>query len=99
MTGEIDLKGRVLPVGGIKEKLLGAMAFNLSRACIPWRNQKDLEDIPADLKDKLEILPVKSYDDIYPLAFPSLPAKAADTDKTADTSSAADAPLPSSDNV
>ncbi len=70
MTGEIDLKGRVLPVGGIKEKLLGAMAFNLKRACIPWQNQKDLEDIPADLRDRLKIIPVRTYDEVLKAAFP-----------------------------
>ncbi len=75
MTGEIDLKGRVLPVGGIKEKLLGAMAFNLRRACIPWQNQKDLEDIPEDLRDRLKILPVRTYDEILKAAFPGRRAR------------------------
>ncbi len=69
MTGEIDIKGRVLPVGGIKEKLLGAMARGLRRAVIPWQNTKDLADIPADLREKLEILPVRHYSEIYDLVF------------------------------
>lgn len=69
MTGEIDIKGRVLPVGGIKEKLLGAMARGLKKAIIPWQNEKDLVDIPADLREKLEIIPVRYYSQIYKIAF------------------------------
>ena len=69
MTGEIDIKGRVLPVGGIKEKLLGAMARGLKKAVIPWQNQKDLVDIPKDLREKLEIVPVRHYSEVYELAF------------------------------
>lgn len=69
MTGEIDIKGRVLPVGGIKEKLLGAMARGLEKAIIPWQNEKDLVDIPADLREKLEIIPVRYYSQIYEIAF------------------------------
>ena len=69
MTGEIDIKGRVLPVGGIKEKLLGAMARGLKKAIIPWQNEKDLVDIPADLREKLEIIPVRYYSQIYEIAF------------------------------
>lgn len=69
MTGEIDIKGRVLPVGGIKEKLLGAMARGLKKAVIPWQNQKDLVDIPQDLRDQLEIIPVRNYSQIYDIAF------------------------------
>ena len=69
MTGEIDIKGRVLPVGGIKEKLLGAMARGLKKAIIPWQNEKDLVDIPADLREKLKIIPVRYYSQIYEIAF------------------------------
>ena len=69
MTGETDIKGRVLPVGGIKEKLLGGMAFNLKRVCIPKANEKDLEDIPADMLKKFQVSLVSDYMDIYKLAF------------------------------
>lgn len=69
MTGETDIKGRVLPVGGIKEKLLGGMAFNLKRVCIPKANEKDLEDIPADMLKKFQVNLVSDYMDIYKLAF------------------------------
>ncbi len=69
MTGETDIKGRVLPVGGIKEKLLGGVAFNLKRVCIPKANEKDLEDIPADMLKKFQVNLVSDYMDIYKLAF------------------------------
>ncbi len=99
MTGEIDIKGRVLPVGGIKEKLLGAMARGLKKAVIPWQNQKDLVDIPKDLREKLEIVPVRYYREIYDLAFspdatsPSTEADSAKTD-SAKTDSARAAKKP-----
>lgn len=69
MTGEIDIKGRVLPVGGIKEKLLGAVARGITNGIIPWQNQKDLEDIPQDLLKKISIHPVRYYTQVYELAF------------------------------
>lgn len=69
MTGEIDIKGRVLPVGGIKEKLLGAMARGITHAVIPWQNQKDLEDIPEELRRHIDIRPVRLYEEIRELAF------------------------------
>ena len=69
MTGEIDIKGRVLPVGGIKEKILGAVARGLKEAIIPWQNKKDLYDIPKDLLKKIRIHPVHSYAEVAKLAF------------------------------
>lgn len=69
MTGEIDIKGRVLPVGGIKEKILGAVARGLRDAIIPWQNKKDLYDIPKDLLKKIKIHPVHKYADVAKLAF------------------------------
>lgn len=69
MTGEIDIKGRVLPVGGIKEKILGAVARGLKEAIIPWQNKKDLYDIPKDLLKKIKIHPVHSYAEVAKLAF------------------------------
>ena len=67
MTGEITLRGRVLPVGGIKEKILGAVARGLEHAVIPSQNVKDLEDIPADLRRKIDIKSVDSIDQLLPL--------------------------------
>lgn len=69
MTGEIDIKGRVLPVGGIKEKILGAVARGLKEAIIPWQNKKDLYDIPKDLLKKIKIHPVHRYAEVAKLAF------------------------------
>lgn len=67
MTGEITLRGRVLPVGGIKEKILGAVARGLKHAVIPSQNVKDLEDIPQDLRRKIDIKSVETIDELLPL--------------------------------
>jgi len=67
MTGEITLRGRVLPVGGIKEKILGAVSRGLKRAVIPSQNEKDLEDIPADLRRRIDIHTVDSIGDLLGL--------------------------------
>ncbi len=67
MTGEITLRGRVLPVGGIKEKILGAVARGLKRAVIPAQNVKDLEEIPADLRRRIEIHTVSTIGELLPL--------------------------------
>lgn len=69
MTGEITLRGRVLPVGGIKEKILGAVARGLAHAVIPKQNMKDLEDIPHDLLRKISVEAVDSIDALLPLVF------------------------------
>lgn len=67
MTGEITLRGRVLPVGGIKEKILGAVARGLKRAVIPTQNVKDLEEIPAELRRRIEIHTVSTIGELLPL--------------------------------
>ncbi|MEM9046978.1 MAG: endopeptidase La, partial [Pseudomonadota bacterium] len=64
MTGEITLRGRVLPIGGLKEKLLAALRGGLKTVLIPDENEKDLEEIPDNVKDELEIIPVKTVDDV-----------------------------------
>ena len=69
MTGEITLRGRVLPVGGIKEKILAAVARKLKHVIIPKQNVKDLEDIPAELLEKITVHPVSHMDEVLPLAF------------------------------
>ena len=58
MTGEITLRGRVLAIGGLKEKLLAAVRGGIKTALIPLENQKDLPEIPDNIKDALEIIPV-----------------------------------------
>jgi len=68
MTGEITLRGRVLPVGGIKEKILAAVAAGMKRVIIPAQNVKDLRDIPRDLRGRIKVFPVKRIDEVWPLA-------------------------------
>ncbi len=69
MTGEITLRGRVLPVGGIKEKILAAVTRGLKDVIIPKQNMKDLEDIPAELLEKITVHPVTHVDDVRKLIF------------------------------
>ncbi len=64
MTGEITLRGRVLPIGGLKEKILAAHRGDMKRVIIPDENKKDLRDIPAKILKALEIIPVSSVDDV-----------------------------------
>ena len=69
MTGEITLRGRVLPVGGIKEKVLAGVARGIGHVILPAKNQKDLEEIPQELRRKLVVHTVDSIDDVLPLVF------------------------------
>ncbi len=64
MTGEITLRGRVLPIGGLKEKLLAALRGGIKKVLIPEENAKDLADIPDNVKNSLEIIPVAHADDV-----------------------------------
>ncbi len=64
MTGEITLRGEVLPIGGLKEKLLAAHRGGISRVLIPEENEKDLAEIPKNIKGKLDIVPVKWFDEV-----------------------------------
>jgi ATP-dependent Lon protease len=64
MTGEITLRGLVLPIGGLKEKSLAAMRADLSTVIIPKLNEKDLPDVPAEAKEKLQFIPVENVDDV-----------------------------------
>jgi ATP-dependent Lon protease len=74
MTGEITLRGRVLPIGGLKEKLLAALRGGITKVLIPKENEKDLEDVPANVKQGLEIIPVETVDEVLALALTELPA-------------------------
>ncbi len=73
MTGEITLRGRVLPIGGLKEKLLAALRGGITKVLIPEENAKDLADIPDNVKNELEIIPVSHLDDVLPHALLSMP--------------------------
>jgi predicted ATP-dependent protease len=64
MTGEITLRGRVLPIGGIKEKVLGAHRAGLRRVLMPAHNEADLDDIPADLRKEMQFVLLESIDQV-----------------------------------
>ena len=64
MTGEVTLRGRVLPIGGLKEKLLAALRGGMTTVLIPAENEKDLAEIPASVKEQLEIVPVSHVDEV-----------------------------------
>ncbi len=78
MTGEITLRGEVLPIGGLKEKLLAAHRGGIETVLIPADNEKDLVEIPKNIKDKLTILPVKWIDEVFALALRHMPAPKSD---------------------
>ena len=65
MTGEITLRGKVLPIGGLKEKSMGAYRNGIKRIIIPKENIRDLDDVPTEVKRFMEYIPVSTYDDIY----------------------------------
>jgi ATP-dependent Lon protease len=69
MTGEVTLRGRVLPIGGLKEKALAALRADITKVIIPEQNKKDLADIPKDIRDKMQFFPVKDMDEVVKIAF------------------------------
>ena len=68
MTGEITLRGRVLPIGGLKEKVLAALRANILNIIIPRDNEKDLSDIPPEIREKLSFYLVDNMDKVLELA-------------------------------
>ena len=75
MTGEITLRGNVLPIGGLKEKLLGASRGGIKTVIIPSENEKDLKEIPDNIKQSLKIIPIAKVDELYTIAFTKDPRK------------------------
>jgi ATP-dependent Lon protease len=73
MTGEVTLQGRVLPIGGLKQKVLAAHAAGLTDVIIPERNRGDLDDVPADVREELSFHPVLSVDEVLELALEPAP--------------------------
>ena len=65
MTGEITLRGRVLPIGGLKEKILAANRSGIKKVLVPKENEKDLEEIPANIARKVKIEMVESMDEVW----------------------------------
>ena len=68
MTGEVSLTGRVLPIGGVKQKLLAAHRAGITTVLIPKRNEPDLEDVPAEVREKLTVHPMRDVRDVLRLA-------------------------------
>jgi ATP-dependent Lon protease len=74
MTGEVSLRGHVMPIGGLKEKLLAAHRAGITKAIIPMENKKDLEDIPKNVLEGIEVVPVEYMDDVLKHALTKMPA-------------------------
>jgi ATP-dependent Lon protease len=85
MTGEVTLRGRVLPIGGLKEKLLAALRGGIKTVLIPQENEKDLAEIPANIKNGLEIIPVSHVDQVLARALvaPLIPIEWTEADELA----------------
>lgn len=79
MTGEITLRGRVLPIGGVREKVLAAHRADLKTVILPYKNDKDLVEVPKKAKANLEIIPVKHMDEVIEIAFTPKAVKAGKT--------------------
>jgi ATP-dependent Lon protease len=76
MTGEVTLQGRVLPIGGLKQKILAAHAAGLTEVILPERNRADLEDVPKEVRDQLTFHPVMRMQEVLELALEPAPARA-----------------------
>jgi len=101
MTGEISLRGRVLPIGGLKEKLLAALRGGIKTVLIPEENEKDLEDIPDNVKTGLRIIPVSDINEVLELALsaPLSPIVWSEADEAALQASLSGQPASASDAV
>ncbi|SFK56203.1 endopeptidase La [Shimia haliotis] len=88
MTGEVSLRGNAMPIGGLKEKLLAALRGGIKTVLIPQENEKDLADIPDNVKDGLEIIPVKHVSEVLKLALVEEP-EAIEWDEAAEEAAAA----------
>jgi ATP-dependent Lon protease len=74
MTGEITLRGKVLPIGGVKEKLLAAHRAGMKEVILPKENEKDLQDIPQDILESIKVDLVETMDEVLQVALERLPA-------------------------
>jgi ATP-dependent Lon protease len=68
MTGEVTLQGRVLPIGGVKQKVLAAHAAGLTDVILPARNEPDLDDVPREVREQMRFHPVTSVEEVLALA-------------------------------
>ena len=72
MTGEVSLTGKVLPVGGIKEKVIAAKRAGVDTVVLPGDNRKDYDDLPQVIKDDVTVHFAETYDDVFRIAFPDV---------------------------
>ncbi len=84
MTGEITLRGEVLPIGGLKEKLLAALRGGIDTVLIPDENRRELTEIPANILQHLDVKPVKWIDEVFEVALQHMPSPASDREGTSD---------------
>jgi ATP-dependent Lon protease len=89
MTGEITLRGRVLPIGGLKEKLLAALRGGIKTVIIPEENVKDLAEISEEIKNKIDIVPAARLDDVLKAGLVKVPERLS-WDDVAETQAAQD---------
>jgi len=85
MTGEITLRGEVLPIGGLKEKLLAALRGGIETVLIPWENERELAEIPKNIKQHLDIIPVRWLDEVLEVALQHMPPVTAEQKKTSES--------------
>jgi ATP-dependent Lon protease len=78
MTGEVTLQGRVLPIGGLKQKVLAAHAAGLTDVILPERNRGDLDDVPEDVREQMTFHPVMTVGEVLDLALEPAPARPRD---------------------
>jgi ATP-dependent Lon protease len=83
MTGEITLRGRVLPIGGVKEKLLAAHRFGIDTIILPKDNEKDLPEVPEEVRNAMEIILVETIDEVIAHALEEQTAQTTITETTA----------------
>jgi len=97
MTGEVTLRGRVLPIGGLKEKLLAALRGGITTVLIPQENEKDLAEIPTNIREGLKIIPVRHVDEVLELALvrPTTPIDWTEADELAGQPGSGIATVPS----
>ncbi len=77
MTGELTLTGRVLPIGGLKEKVIASFRDGINTVLFPKANLKELEEIPSEIKDAMKLVPVSTVDEVLGLALEAKPARKA----------------------
>jgi len=87
MTGEITLRGKVLPIGGVKDKVLAAVRVGIRQIILPAENEKDLEDIPEDVRENMEFHLVDSMDEVMAIALDGTITAAAAKDKLSEPAS------------